>query len=396
MSRKLLAAAVAAAGLTLSVQGAQAQELKIGFVTTMNHPLGKQMMQGFQLGLEHEGWKKDGDKLGGVPTKVIYGDDQFKPAVGRRVVDKLLKSDNVDIVAGIVWSNILMAVQRPVTRAKKILLITNAGAAPMFGRQCSPYFITTAWNNDQNPQATGQLMTEEGVKSVFLLAPNYQAGKDMMAGFSRTYKGGKILGRILFKLGAKDFQAELTRIRAAKPAAVFIFAPGPMGIAFIKQWAASGLGKTTKLYTVFTVDSVSLPIIGKEALGSYHTMYWGVDLPNAANKKFVKDFAAKYGSLPAHYAAQGYDAPRLLAAALRQNGGKFADKLALMKAMRTAKYDSIRGPYKYNVNGAPIQSFYKREVIIGLSGKPEIVTRGVVVKDSIDAYVRQCPKRNQL
>ncbi len=396
MAKRILAATLAAAGLLAAANTASAQTLKIGFLMTMNHPLGKQSVNGFKLGLKSEGWVKNGDKLGGVPTDVFWSDDQFKPDVARQEVDKFLKSDKVDVVAGIIWSNILMAVQRPVIRAKKLLLITNAGAGPMFGRLCSPYFVTTAWNNDQNPEASGQLMKDEGVKSVFLLAPNYQAGKDMIAGFKRTFKPGaagrKITGQILFKLGAKDYQAEITRIRAAAPGAVFIFAPGPMGIAFIKQWAASGLSSKIKLYTVFTVDSVSLPVIGKQAVGSYHTMFWGVDLPNEANKKFVRDYVAAYKSLPAHYAAQAYDAPRLLAAALRMTGGKFQDHLKLAQAMRRAKFDSIRGPFKYNVNGAPIQSFYKREVINDASGNPKIVTRGVVFKDHMDSYWKQCPK----
>ena len=239
-------------------------------------------------------------------------------------------------------------------------------------------------------------MRDEGIKSVFLLAPNYQAGKDIVNGFRRTFepgKGGrKISGQILFKLGAKDFQAEITRIRAAQPEAVFIFAPGPMGIAFFKQWSASGLADKVKLYSVFVVDSISLPVIGKQAVGTYHVMYWGVDLPNEANKKFVRDYVAAYGSLPAHYAAQAYDAPRLLAAALRKTGGQYKDHLKLAQAMRRVEYASVRGPYKYNVNGAPIQNFYKREVIVDASGTPKIVTRGVVLKEHKDSYWQQCPK----
>lgn len=396
MSKRIVATALAAAGLLTVASTASAQNFKIGFITSMNHPLGKQMYNGFMLGMKSEGWSKNGDKLGGVPTDLFTADDQRKPSVGRQEVDKFLKSNKVDVVAGIIWSNVLMAVQRQVIRAKRILLVTNAGAGPMFGRLCSPYFITTSWNNDQNPEATGQLMREEGVKSVFLLAPNYQAGKDMIAGFKRTFKPGaegrSIKGELLFKLGAKDYQAEITRIRAANPSAVFIFAPGPMGIAFIKQWAASGLSDKIKLFTVFTVDSVSLPVIGKQAVGTYHTMYWGLDLPNEANKKFVRDYVAAYKSYPAHYAAQTYDAPRLLAAALKANGGKFSDHLKLAQVMRRVQYDSVRGPYKYNVNGAPIQNFYKREVVLDASGKPKIVTRGVVFKDHKDSYWRQCPQ----
>jgi branched-chain amino acid transport system substrate-binding protein len=264
----------------------------------------------------------------------------------------------------------------------------------MFGKRCNKYFITTSWNNDQNAESLGKLVTEQGVKNAYLMAPNYQAGKDNMNGVRRAFKG-KIIGQSLFKIGARDYQAEITKVRASGAESVIIFAPGPMGIAFLKQWAASGLGKTVKLYTIFTVDWLSLPIIGKEAVGTFHTNYWNVDLDNDANKKMVKDYVAKYGKNPSHFVAQAYDGATLLAYALKANGGKFGDKLKLMKAMRTVAYPSVRGPYKYNVNGAPIQNFYRREVVLQ-DGKPFIKTTGIVYKDYKDSYYNQCPKKNQM
>jgi branched-chain amino acid transport system substrate-binding protein len=374
---------------------ASAQELRIGYMNTLNHPLGKTQVQGFKLGLAHVGWTKDGDKISGVPTKVVYCDDQFKPDVGISCAKKLIEQDKVQILAGITWSNILAAVQR-VTRRNKVLLIsTNAGWSGMAGKQCSKYFVSSSWNNDQMPEAMGQLMNEDHLKNVFVMAPNYQAGKDMIAGLKRTYKG-KISGQILYKLGQSDFQAELTRIRAAKPAAVYIFGPGPMGIAFFKQWGASGLGKNIKLYSVYTVDYLSLKPIGKAAIGTYHANFWDPDSKIPANVKYIADFKAKYGRHPDQYSVQGYDAALLIAAAVKATGGKVNDTVALSKAMRESHIDSPRGKFTYNVNGIPIQNFYRREVVRGADGKPAIKTTGVVFANRKDSYWKQCPASQRL
>ena len=392
MSKRVMLAAAA----TLVIAGsASAQELRIGFMNTLNHPLGKEQRAGFELGLASVGWTKNGDKIAGVPTRVFFCDDQFKPDVGLSCARRFMEQDKVQIVAGITWSNILAAVQRQTRRNRVILMSTNAGWSGMAGRRCSRYFVSTSWNNDQTPEAMGQLMKEEGLKNVFLLSPNYQAGKDMLSGFKRFYKGGKVSGQILFKLGQKDFQAELTRIRATRPDALFVFAPGPMGIAFMKQWAASGLGKSIKLYTVFSVDYVSLKPIGKAAIGSFHTNYWNHEDKNPANVKFIADYTKKVGRHPSHFAAQAYDAPRLIEAAVKATGGKVDNTLVLSKAMRDAKFASVRGDFQYNVNGIPIQNFYKREVVAGPGGAPMIKTTGVVFANHKDAYWQRCPAKER-
>jgi len=386
---------LAAAASVLIAGSASAEELRIGYMNSMNHPLGKDQVAGWKLALASLGWKKDGDLLAGVPTKITYCDDQRKPDVGVTCAKRFVEQDKVHIVAGITWSNILNAVRNPVVRNKVILMSTNAGSSRLAGRACSKYFISTSWQNDNTPEAMGQLMREEKLNDVFLMSANYQAGKDMMAGFRRYYKG-RIKGQLLYKLGNRDFQSELTRVRAAQPSAVFIFAPGPMGIAFMKQWAASGLGKKVKLYTVFTVDNLMLKPIGKNAIGSFHTSYWDPDSKIPANVKFINDFKAAYGRLPSHFAAQGYDAPLLIASAVKATGGKVNNTLALKKAMLKANYNSVRGKYRYNVNGMPIQNFYKREVIAGPDGKPIIQTTGVVFTNHADAYAKRCKRSERL
>jgi branched-chain amino acid transport system substrate-binding protein len=369
-------------------------ELRLGFVTTFTGGgafLGNQQANGWKLGLEQEGWTKDGDKFAGVPTKVFYNDDQQDTDIGLNAVRKLIGGDKVHIVAGIVWSNVLMAVRGPVVDGKRILMSTNAGASPMAGAQCSPYFISTSWNNDQQGESSGALVEKEGVKSVFLLSPNYQAGKDMLAGFRRYHKG-KVVDQLLYKLGATDFQAEISKVRAAKPEGVFIFAPVAMGIAFMKQWGASGIAKEVKLYTLAVVDNVTLKAVGSSANGTFHAMFWDPNGQFPGNQKFVKGYIAKFGHHPSYFAAQAYDGPRLLAAALKKLG-KFDenDLLTLAKTMRRVEFESVRGPFKYNVNGIPIQDWYKLEVLPGQDG-PTIKATDVVFKAHVDSYWKECPE----
>jgi branched-chain amino acid transport system substrate-binding protein len=391
----LAIAAAIAAGLA---DPAAAQEFRIGYMNTLSGPgaaVGEDQMNGWKLGLEHQGWSKDGDKLGGVATRIVYADDQLKPDVGVREAERML-SGGVHLVAGITFSNVLMAVQKPVLDRHIPLLITNAGASPLAGELCNPLVVSTSWNNDQTPEALGHRMSGDGIKTIYMMAPNYQAGKDMISGLRRTLKGPQIVGEAMFKVGESDFQADLSKLRAINPEAVFVFAPGSMGIAFFKQWGASGVGARIKLYSVFTVDWLTLPAIGDAAVGSYHTMFWNVDLPIPANERFVKAYVAKHGRNPSHYSAQAYDAPRLVAAALEANGGRYQDAKELARALRKTRYDSVRGPYEYNVNGMPIQNFYLREVVRQADGKPGIVTRGLVFEKHRDSYWEKCPPERRL
>jgi branched-chain amino acid transport system substrate-binding protein len=388
-----------AAAIALCATGASAQEFRIGFITTFSGPgsgPGTEMEKGFRIGLKEEGWAKDGDKFAGVPTRVFWGDDRQKTDAGVDAAEKLLNQDKVNVLAGVVWSNVAMAIYPKVMEKHIPYVITNAGASPFAGKLCSPYLTSTSWNNDEVPEALAERMNQDKIESLYILAPNYQAGKDMVSGLKRVLRGPKIVGEDYFKLGEKDYQAVISKARASGAKAAFIFAPGGMGVAFFKNWEASGAGKTMKLYTVFTVDWSTLPAIGNAALGTYHAMFWNVDLDFPANKQFVKDFVAAYGRNPSHYAAQGHDGARIIAAGLKATGGKFTDGLALARAIRKAHYPSARGPYRNNVNGMPIQNFYLREVVKGADGKPTIVTKGIVFKNHKDAYWQQCPADKRL
>jgi branched-chain amino acid transport system substrate-binding protein len=389
MQRTLLAAAAAAA---LVAAPAHAQELRIGFLNTTTGGgalIGKHMENGWKLGLEHQGWTKDGDKLGGVATKIFYADDQVKPDVGLKEVEKFLKQDKVQIVAGVIWSNVMMTIQKPIFDAKVAIVGANAGPSPLAGPLCNPLMVSTSWANDDNHEAAGELVQREGVKSVVALAPNYQAGKDSISGFSRFYKG-KIIETIYYKLGESDFQADLAKVRALKPEAVFVFAPGAMGIAFVKQWAASGLAKEMKMYSAFSVDYVTLGAMGDSALGAIVPTMWNNDIANPKNAKFVKDYMAKFGHMPSNFAAQAYDAPGVIAAGVKATGGKVDDAAALAKAMRKGPIDSVRGNLKFNVNGFPIQPFYKAVVVKGADGKIGLKTEGKIWERP-DTMTEKCP-----
>lgn len=387
--------------LQMAGGSAAAQELRIGVLLTLSGSIGfigHEMRDAWNLGMAEEGWAKDGDKFGGVPTKVVWADDQGKTDVAVQAVEKMLRGDRVQIVAGVMLSNVAMAIHPLVTGAQRVLVHANGTPAPIAGPQCSPYFVSTAFQNDTIAEAMGALLTKEGVKKVFLVAPNYQAGKDYLAGFERHFRGGTIVDRNLFKLGEADFQSDISKIRASGAEAVFGFVPAGMGIAFLKQWDAAGMSKVMKLYTIFSVDNLSLAPLGKSAVGTFHTNFWAPDSALPANRKFVSAFVAKFKREPSHYAVQAYDAARLVAAAVKSLDGKIEgnDMMALARALRTVKLESPRGDFRFNVNGMPIQDIVKREVVLDEQGKPRIVGRGAVFAAHKDWYWQQCPESKRL
>ena len=385
--KKLVLGAAAALSTMVGSTALQADTVKIGFLNTFSGRaavFGKHQKDGFELALDHLN-----RKVGGKGVEVIYGDDQRKPDAARQEVDAMLKKHRVDFVVGITWSNILAAVQKPVVRSKTFLISTNAGWSGMAGKQCSPYFFSTSWNNDQTPESMGKLLQDEPIDNVYLLTANYQAGKDMLAGFQRYYKKN-IAGKILYKLGQTDFQAEISQVRAKKPGAIFGFFPGGMGIAFVKQYKAAGLDKNIPLYTVFTVDHMTLKGHGKAAIGTFHTNYWDIDSENPVNQRFIKDFIAKYDYHPSHFSAQAYDAELLINSAVKAVGGDLSNKDGMRDEMRKANFDSIRGDFSYNNNHIPVQNFYKREVVADADGNAKIVTRGVVFENHKDSHYQDC------
>lgn len=373
---------------------AQAKDVKIGFVTTLTTGaavIGNDMKNAVDLAMEHLG-----GMAGDTKIEVIYGDDQFAPEAGKQVTDKLVKQDGVDFIAGYIWSHVLLASRKSALDSGAFLISANAGPSQIAGKLCDKNFFSTSWQNDQTPMAMGEVLNQLGVKSIYVMAPNYAAGKDMVAGVERTFTG-EIKGKDLTKWGADaqlDFSAELAKAKASGAEGIFAFYPGAAAGAFIKQYDQAGLKDTLPLYSVFTVDAISLPRLQKAGfnavLGSKVTQAWDPSMDNAANKKFVADFKAKYGSYPSFYAAQSYDAIMLIASAVKAVGGDMSDKDAVRAALEAADFESVRGKFKFGTNHFPVQDFVLREVVADADGNWTTKVASVVYTDHVDSYAAEC------
>ena len=366
---------------------AAAETVKIGFITSLSGPagiIGKHMKDSVELALDHLG-----RKVGGLETEVIYGDDQRKPDVGKQLADEMLKKHRVHFVSGIIWSNVMLAVAPTVTQAGTLMIGTNAGPHELAGKMCHELYFTTSWQNDQTPEAMGKYMQDQGLTDVYAMAPNYAAGKDMISGFKRYFKG-RIVDEVYTKLGQQDYQAEISQLRAKNPKAVFVFYPGDMGIQFVKQYAQAGLRDQVPLYSVYTVDEVTLPALKEMALGQLETRYWSPDLKNEANVKYIADFRKKFGYTPSFYGAQSYDGIMLMDSAIRAVKGDLSNKKGMVAAMRKADFKSTRGRFTYNVNHHPIQNFYLLKAVRGAGGEVEMQVQKAVFENHKDAYHKDC------
>jgi len=391
MKSALLGAATLAA-LAASLPAAAQTPIKIGFVSTFSGPqaaIGEDMRRSVELAKEHLG-----GKIAGRPIEIVYEDDQFKPDVGKQKSEKLVQQDKVNFVAGYIWSNVLLASLKTVTdEGDTILISANAGPSQIAGQLCNKNFFSTSWQNDQTPMAMGDYLNSKGVKSLYLMAGNYAAGKDMLAGVKRTFKG-EIKGEDLTKWPDQlDFSAELAKIAAAKPDGIFIFYPGAHGVQFLQQYAQAGLQGKIPLYQVFSIDAITLPLQKELALGTLGAQEWVNDLPNDANKKYVTDFKKKHGVYPSYYGAQSYDAIMLIASAAEALKGDLSNKDKVRAEMKKADFKSLRGGFKFNTNQFPIQNFYIQEAVKDPEGMMTVKTIATAVKDAKDPYYEKCPMK---
>ena len=385
---------LASAGLMAIGPAVAAEKVKIGFVTTITTPagvIGKDMVDAVNLAMEDIG-----GKMAGLDVELIVEDDGFKPAIGKQKTDKLVKQDKVQFVTGFIWSHVLLASQKSALGAGKFLISSNAGPSQMAGKLCHKNFFSTSWQNDQTPMAMGEVLNLNNVKSLYVMAPNYAAGKNMVAGVTRTFKG-KIVGKDLTKWGKDaqlDFSAELAKAKASGAEGIFVFYPGKAGGAFIKQYAQAGLQGKIPLYSVFTVDSIALPKLQKAkmngVMGSVMTQFWAPDLDTPQNKKFVSGFKRKYGRYPSFYAAQSYDTMFLIKSAVEAVKGDLSNKDGMRAAMEKANFPSVRGKFSYGNNHFPIQNFYSREVVKDPDGVWTTSVREVVLKNHQDTYAKDC------
>ena len=384
MARSLLTAAALS---LVAVTGASAQEkVRVGLIYTLTGPpsaLGQQSRNAFELAV-----KELGGKLGGKEVELFVADDGLKPDVANQKVKELLDRDKVDIVVGPIFSNILAAIHKPVIDADKILISTNAGTSTYAGAGCHPNFFVTSYQNDQVFEALGKVATDKGYKKVFALVPNYQAGKDAIAGFKRAYKG-ELVEESLVPLNTVDFQSEISKLNALKPDALFTFMPGGLGISLVKQLNLAGLKGKLPVLSAFTADEATLPALGDAAEGIFGALTWAPSLDTPANKKFVESYEAAYKAIPASYAMQAYDAAKLIDGAVRAAGGK-TDAKSLSAALRKANFQSVRGSFKFNVNGYPIEDFYLTKVVKRADGKYWTSIVEKVLAANPDAYVKDC------
>lgn len=381
-----------AAALVLANPAFAGDTIKIGFVSTFSGPtavIGNDMRNSFELALDHLGRKMDGK-----PVEVIYEDDGQKPDVGKQKTEKLVQSDKVDFLVGYIWSNVLLASLKTAVDSQTFLISANAGPSQLAGELCSPYVFSTSWQNDQTPAAVGLYMNANGVKSVFLIGPNYAAGKDMLAGVKSTFKG-EIKGEEYTVWPSQlDFSAELSKARASGAESIFVFYPGAAGVQFLNQYAQAGLKSTMPLYTAFTVDELSLPLQKENALGVPGAQEWVNDLPNEQNKRFVADYRKKYTGLrPTYYGAQAYDAAQLINSAVVAVKGDTSKKDAMKAEMEKANFKSLRGAFKYGNNHIPIQNFYLQDVVKGAGGELSLKTVATIVTNDQDRFHAKCPMK---
>ncbi|MGY8707068.1 ABC transporter substrate-binding protein [Bradyrhizobium sp. 18BD] len=378
-----------AAALVLASPAFAGDTIKIGFVSTFSGPtavIGNDMRNSFELALDHMGRKMDGK-----PVEVIYEDDGQKPDVGKQKTEKLVQSDKVDFIVGYIWSNVLLASLKTAVDSQTFLISANAGPSQLAGELCSPYVFSTSWQNDQTPAAMGLYMNQKGVKSVFLIGPNYAAGKDMLAGVKSTFKG-EIKGEEYTVWPSQlDFSAELSKARASGAESIFVFYPGAAGVQFLNQYAQAGLNSTMPLYTAFTVDELSLPLQKENALGVPGAQEWVNDLPNEQNKRFVADYRKKYTGLrPTYYGAQAYDAAQLINSAVVAVKGDTSKKDAMKAEMEKANFKSLRGAFKYGKNHIPVQSFYLQDVVKDAEGQLSLKTVATIVENDQDRFHEKC------
>ena len=385
---------LAGLAVLLSVAAGQAgaqEKIKIGVIVTLSGPaaaLGSQVRDGFALAV-----RDLGGKMAGRDVEVVVVDDELKPDGAVSKVKGLLERDKVDFVVGPIFSNILQAIHKPVTDSKTFLISPNAGPSSYAGKECSPFFYVTSYQNDQVHQVLGKVAQDRGYKRVYVLVPNYQAGKDSAAGFKIDYKG-EIVEESYLPLNTTDFQVELTKISSAKPDALFTFMPGGLGVGLVKQYRQAGLADRVPVLSAFTVDESTLPAQQDAAVGMFGGANWAPNMDNPQNKKFVAGFEAAYNIVPGTYAMQGYDTALLIDSAVKALKGDLTNKDAVSAALKKADFTSLRGDFKFNVNGYPIQNFYLTKVAKRADGKfqTEIVEK--VFENYGDRYAKDCTPGN--
>jgi len=391
MHRRHILAAAVAAGLAAGagIGSAQAQTpVKIGMITTLSGPggyIGADVRDAFQLAIE-----QGGGRLGGVPVELVVEDDNFRPPQGKQIAERFIRNDGIKLVTGIIFSNIANAAVPDVVDAGGFYVSPNAAPSNFAGVECHPNYFVVSWQNDNLHESAGQATSELGYRRAFILAPNYQAGRDALTGFKRLFQG-EIVGEVYTRLDQTDYAAEMAQIRAANPDVVFQFHPGGLGIAFLRQYQQAGLLASIPMVVAApSMDHTIMNTVGDAAVGIHLTSHWFDDFDNAQNRQFVEAFRAKYDRMPTAYAAQGYDTALAIGAALSKTGGNLDDAAAFRAAMTAADFESVRGEFRFNTNQHPIQDWWMGRVEKAPDGTLYMRTLRQVLDDHADVYAERC------
>jgi branched-chain amino acid transport system substrate-binding protein len=382
-----LAVVLASAASTFLAHAAPRTEVRLGMVTTLTTSAGaggEATKQGIDLALE-----KLGGKVGGIAARIYYEDDGLQPELGKQKTEKLILENKVDFLIGYNYSNIVLSSLKPAADNKTFLL-SITGPSQLAGAQCSPFFFSVRDQNGQSPEALGKVLNKRNIKTLYTLAPNYAAGKDMVEGVTSTFKG-KVVGQELTKWPTQlDFAAEIAKIRAAKPEAVFVFYPPQHAVQFTAQFARAGLKGSIPIYSVYTYDALTVPVIGDDSVGALSALNWAVNLDNPVNKEFVSAYQKKYGKEPSNFSAYGYDAILLIDAAVRAAKGELDDKDLVRSALK-AGTDTTRGKLRFGNNNFPIQDYYLTEVKRGSGSVPTVQSIEKIEVSAQDSFAKSCP-----
>jgi branched-chain amino acid transport system substrate-binding protein len=385
MKRALLLIAV-----TLLAGPALGQEkIRLGWIAAVSGPFNlaaAEQKRGFDIALEHLG-----NRLGGVPVEVITGDSKGNPGATVQELSRLIDRDRVDLITGLTASNEILAAIKPITDARIFLIGSYGGPAQAAGEGCSPYYFNTSFQNDQVTEGIGAYMTQKGVKKLYLMAMDYEAGHEHSNAARKGYTAD-VVAQVFTPIAQVDFASDIAKVRASGADAVWAFYPGAAGIAFTRQWAQGGMQGKIPLYSnVALSEPLLFAAQGKTALGITITSNYFAALDNPENRKFVDSFRAKFNRDPATFAAFQYDAVMLIDAAVREVKGDIKNQDAFRAALRKASFKSLRGPFRFSRNHQPVQNAYAGVVEARADGNLYIKTLGTIRENSPDNFAAKCP-----
>ena len=390
--KKILKAGVLSTALLMLFSANQVlaqAKLKIGFISAQSGPLnvlGLEQKRGFEIAMDHLG-----GKFGQTPIEVVVADSKGNPSATVQEISRLIDKEKVDLIVGLSASNELVAGVKPIVDAKIFFIGMNGGVAVNAGEQCNPYYFNAAFQNAQLTTGMGAFMTKQGVKKLYLIGADFEAGYEHTDAAKTGFKG-EIVAQQFTPLTQLDFAADIAKIRASGADGVFAFYPGGLGIAFMRQWAQAGLsGKIPVFSNIALTEPTAFQAQGKSVLGTYVSAVYFAGIDNPVNKRFVQDFKTKFGRDPASYAGLAYDAMMLVDSAVKEVKGNVKDQAAFRAALKKANFQSVRGSFAFSSNNHPIQNTYLTVVDERSDGSLFLKATAVIAEKAADSFVSKCP-----